>query len=159
MQVEIDMCDCLRNNDIYYCGLMWRHTILKLRKRLVLKRELIAVIILIRASERQNNKKKKIHKNMKPLSTSDSPKMILLTFEAQELHTNTCQAQKRTVCVHGSHGILLLVHSLVLPGLVSCIEFQLPSLLWSPFTAVRGLIHMKQSDRSTTNVTLGTKTE
>ena len=55
--------------------------------------------------------------------------------------------------------IPLLVHSLVLSGLVSCVMLQLPGVLWSPFIAVRDIIFMKQSDWSTTNVALGTKTE
>ena len=58
---------------------------------------------------------------------------ILSTSEAQELHPASWQAQKHIPCVHGSPGILSLVRSLVLSGLVSCITLQPPSLLWSPF--------------------------
>ena len=44
--------------------------------------------------------------NLKPLSTSESPKTILSTSEAQELHTASLQAQKLTPCIHRSAGIL-----------------------------------------------------
>ena len=47
--------------------------------------------------------------NMKPLSTSESSETILSTFEAQELHTASFQAQKNTSTIHRSAGILSLV--------------------------------------------------
>ena len=79
--------------------------------------------------------------------------MILSTSEAQELHTASWQAQKYILRNHGSPGILLLVRSLVLSDLVSCV------VLWLPFIAVRDVIIMKQSDWSVTNMALGIKTE
>ena len=85
--------------------------------------------------------------------------MILSTSEAQELHTGSWQAQKYILRNHGSPGILLLVRSLVLSDLVSCVVLQLPRLLWLPFIAVRDVIIMKQSDWSVTNMALGIKTE
>ena len=58
--------------------------------------------------------------NMKSLLTSESRKTILSTFDAD---TASCQAKKHTACLQ-SPGIPLLVHSLVLPGLDSCISLQ-----------------------------------
>ena len=59
--------------------------------------------------------------NLKPLSTSESPKTILSTSKAQELHTVSWQAQKHIPRIHESPGIPSLVRSLPPPGLVSCI--------------------------------------
>ena len=59
--------------------------------------------------------------NLKPLSTSESPKTILSTSKAQGLHTVSWQAQKHIPRVHESPGIPSLVRSLPPPGLVSCI--------------------------------------
>ena len=95
--------------------------------------------------------------NMKLLSTPESPDKILLTFEAHELHTASFQVQKHTPSFHRSPGILLLVVLWFYPGLVARIALQPPSLLWSPFSTVCDIIHMKQSDWSATIVALGTK--
>ena len=55
--------------------------------------------------------------NLKPLVNSESPKMILSTCEAQELHTASWQVQKHIPRVHRSSGIFSLVRFLVLSGL------------------------------------------
>ena len=104
--------------------------------------------------------------NLKPLSTSESAKTILLTSESQELHPASWQAQKHIPCIHGSSGMPSLVRSLVLSGLVSCITLSLlynACITLQPRSlaifAVRDVIFMKQSDWSATGVALGTKTE
>ena len=72
------------------------------------KRQLVAGIILLGSSKCQEVKSHK---------ASESPKMILSTSKAQELHTASWQAQKHRPCIHRSPGIPSLVRSLVLSGL------------------------------------------
>ena len=88
--------------------------------------------------------------NLKSLSTSESPKTILSTFDAD---TTSCQAKKHSACLQ-SPGISSLVRSLVLPGLDSCISLQPPTFLC---IAVHEIIHnaMKQLDWNATFVALG----
>ena len=58
------------------------------------KRQVVAGIIL--------HQKIKISHNLKPVSTSERPKIILSTSEAKEVHTASWKAQKHIPCVHGS---------------------------------------------------------
>ena len=88
--------------------------------------------------------------NLKSLSTSESPKTILSTCDADNA---SCQAKKHRACLQ-SPGIPSLVHSLVLPALDSCISLQPPSFF---SIAVHEIIHdaMKQLDWNATFVALG----
>ena len=134
---------------------MWRLTKLWNYKRAP-KRRLVAGIILLGASERQEMK---IHKTWSlcqlPIALRQSYRHLkaLGTSHCQfsNSETHTTRSQKSWHFFAG--------RSLVLHGLVSCIALELPSRLWSPYIAVRDIIRMNQSDWSTTNVALGTKIE
>ena len=65
----------------------------------------------------QRNKNSQI---LKPVSTPESPKTILSTFETEQCNLTLPVVKLRnTAPVHRSHGTPSLVRSLVLPGLVS----------------------------------------
>ena len=112
-----------------------------------LKRRLVAGIILLEGSECQETKKRRLKKyeasvNLrKPWDNLiDIWKLRNFTLPVFKLRNTHCPFAEVLAFLH---------HSLVLPRLVSCIVLQLPSHLWSPWSAVHDVNRMKQSDCST----------
>ena len=121
-----------------------------------IKRRLVAGIILLGASERQETK---IHKAWSLCQPQKVLRQSCWCLKAQELHTASFQATYTYTTCSQKSWHFFAGYALVLPHLVSCIWLQLLSLLWSPSIAVCDIIRMKQSDWSATNVALGTKIE
>ena len=111
-----------------------------------LRRQLIAGVILLRASKHKEMKTYKLETSVN-LWVRETFRQSYLTFEAQNLHTEVIEFLRS------------LLRFQVPPSWLDWSSAQYFNRLtsWLPFIAVRNVIFMKQSDWSPTNVPLGTK--
>ena len=69
-------------------------------------------------------KKRRLTKLKTSLNLRETLRQFYLTYEAQELHITSCQAQKHTLPIHTGPGIPSLLCSVVLPCLSSAQHFN-----------------------------------